>query len=1201
MRKLFNFTKGKLMLLGLLLVCGIGAKAETATFNSGVGLPEGWSKVGDITNDDTRARSGWGLWTSSKSTTDNYVITSKVTGSFEFYARAYNKNTASEVIVYEYTGSGFGEQLYTTGSLRTSSTPSWSKFSFTVTGNKQLAIVLNYAAIDDVTYNPAAAAVDEPALTVVDGGIIKTSGFDYAFGLVDANATHEFTLQNNGNVDYNVAVSSSNANFTAVLSATAIAKDAEVTLTVTAKATGNAVITITPDAAGLDPFIINVSATIKDANKVFVNFADGLPEDWTQGSWTVSKTGGNNGGGYAANTSMGDARMFTKKLTFTENEPLIFMAANGYPYSGSTAGALTIQISTDGTTWSPVGDEISLTEKTWVSYTRNMPAGSYYVGFYGHYVYVTDIYGGEEPVEPNFKFSASDYNFGLITAAKTTEAYTIQNTGRGELTGLSVTSDNTNFTVAVADNATSIAAKSEVTFTVTMKADVKGAQSGKITVKADGFEAVEFNVSGYVADDSKLMITFDDNKAPEGWVNTGWSFANGVATGSYNSSTTSHNSEMTTPAIEVKAGETMAIEAKGNGSYAELKVYTSTDKGKTWTSVGDFSAEMRANTAANTVVVLSGIAAGTYNFKFEGYSVDVNTINGFSYDMNAPVLAVTPAEDAIFGKVTATPAAKTYTVTNSGTGKLTVNIASSTTDFTVTPAQIENIEAGESETFTVAFNYNVESLGEKSADITVTPTYNTEEAVSFKATATAKDPNVWEEDFEEGKIPAYWVSTGWTVSQPSSYVGGNGTYMAGPGNSNTAVLITPRLQATEGQVLKYYVYAESETYFVKAEYSTDEQATWNEIATYTTAGDQTFTAPADGNYYVRFTGYYTYLDNFEGFKLALPDHIAAITASSIPTSGLKQNVSFNAKVTVTESRGVEEALTAKLYMNDEEIGSATGIVAANGTKELTIVATPTVAADNAEMYIEVTYAGGVLKTDKVTRNVAAPTVLALNETSTDDIVAGTYDLVELTRSFTAGWNTIVLPFAVSDLSVFGDGAKAYDFTAYDNTGDAATLKFSKVTSMNMATPYLLYVPAAITAPVKFNDITVSSMALEDPNKRVDAGIFFIGTYQPKAAGSLTGYYGVTNAGKIAKATDQTTIKGFRGYIDLNNVSGRESGMTDPAPAKLTIVFDDETTGITTVMTAEQMGAEGIFNIGGQKVEKAQKGLYIVNGKKMVVK
>ena len=49
----------------------------------------------------------------------------------------------------------------------------------------------------------------------------------------------------------------------------------------------------------------------------------------------------------------------------------------------------------------------------------------------------------------------------------------------------------------------------------------------------------------------------------------------------------------------------------------------------------------------------------------------------------------------------------------------------------------------------------------------------------------------------------------------------------------------------------------------------------------------------------------------------------------------------------------------------------------------------------------------------------------------------------------------------------------------------------------------------------------------------------------------------------------------------------------------TVEYDAATTAITTVKTDRQ--TEGIFNLNGQKVEKAQKGLYIINGKMVVMK
>ena len=68
------------------------------------------------------------------------------------------------------------------------------------------------------------------------------------------------------------------------------------------------------------------------------------------------------------------------------------------------------------------------------------------------------------------------------------------------------------------------------------------------------------------------------------------------------------------------------------------------------------------------------------------------------------------------------------------------------------------------------------------------------------------------------------------------------------------------------------------------------------------------------------------------------------------------------------------------------------------------------------------------------------------------------------------------------------------------------------------------------------------------------------------------------------------MKGFRAYFSGSVVGARIS------------VFD-ETTGITTVYGADKLFGNDnrIYNLKGQHVENAKKGIYIVNGKKVVIK
>ncbi len=82
----------------------------------------------------------------------------------------------------------------------------------------------------------------------------------------------------------------------------------------------------------------------------------------------------------------------------------------------------------------------------------------------------------------------------------------------------------------------------------------------------------------------------------------------------------------------------------------------------------------------------------------------------------------------------------------------------------------------------------------------------------------------------------------------------------------------------------------------------------------------------------------------------------------------------------------------------------------------------------------------------------------------------------------------------------------------------------------------------------------------------------------------------------ANAENKVTIPAGKAYLDATSAS--------PAPS-LNIVFEDgsETTGISASLDdkAEMINDNAIYNLNGQRVAQPTKGLYIVNGKKVVVK
>ena len=215
--------------------------------------------------------------------------------------------------------------------------------------------------------------------------------------------------------------------------------------------------------------------------------------------------------------------------------------------------------------------------------------------------------------------------------------------------------------------------------------------------------------------------------------------------------------------------------------------------------------------------------------------------------------------------------------------------------------------------------------------------------------------------------------------------------------------------------------------------------------------------------------------------------------------------------------------------------------------------------------------------------------LVLDETvAPEALTAGVQD-VELKYNVKAGWNTITLPFAVDDLSVFGEGAKAYQLTSY-NDGD---LNFGPVTALESGMPYVLYVETAAEANGDFKFEGVDITATKPFT--VEAGgiatfAYFVPTYAPMAAGTMTGKYGVVpSTGKIQKGSANATMKGFRAYFEL------------PAGANARMIIDGEdVTAISSIITDAENG-NAIYNLNGQRVNAATKGVYIINGKKMIIK
>lgn len=196
--------------------------------------------------------------------------------------------------------------------------------------------------------------------------------------------------------------------------------------------------------------------------------------------------------------------------------------------------------------------------------------------------------------------------------------------------------------------------------------------------------------------------------------------------------------------------------------------------------------------------------------------------------------------------------------------------------------------------------------------------------------------------------------------------------------------------------------------------------------------------------------------------------------------------------------------------------------------------------------------------------------------------------VTLKRTFVANkWNTLVLPFAVSDADVkttFGAGAK---IVKYSNADDA-NINFTTSTKGIEANVPVLIMPVAVNAKntYTFNGV---SIVVADP-KADGTNYSFVGSYNPY---TLVNDDYMLYADKWWKTEtgDTYKIKAFRAYIKANT----------PAAAKqLNLVIDGQTTGLKLNTVNGNIEGE-TYNIAGQRVANSYKGLIIKNGKKIIKK
>lgn len=243
----------------------------------------------------------------------------------------------------------------------------------------------------------------------------------------------------------------------------------------------------------------------------------------------------------------------------------------------------------------------------------------------------------------------------------------------------------------------------------------------------------------------------------------------------------------------------------------------------------------------------------------------------------------------------------------------------------------------------------------------------------------------------------------------------------------------------------------------------------------------------------------------------------------------------------------------------------------------------------------------------VTFKVNVVDELTLDEESTTAPAPASDAKVKVLRTINGGkWSTICLPFAMTaeqTKKAFGSGVTLGEFVEYATDVDDAenivsiTVAFDAVDAIEANYPYIIKVENDITEfTVEGVDIAPEEAIAEFDNGKTGSRrqVFgsFIGTYVAGTAVPAKALF--LGDGQFWYATSSTKpMKAFRGYFDFVDVLAA----AEEAGARINITFDD----ITAIKGIKTTNGEEIYTLSGQRVKNAGKGVYIVNGKKVIKK
>lgn len=240
-----------------------------------------------------------------------------------------------------------------------------------------------------------------------------------------------------------------------------------------------------------------------------------------------------------------------------------------------------------------------------------------------------------------------------------------------------------------------------------------------------------------------------------------------------------------------------------------------------------------------------------------------------------------------------------------------------------------------------------------------------------------------------------------------------------------------------------------------------------------------------------------------------------------------------------------------------------------------------------------------------TVHVVSAHSIVLDENSTTAPEAAEGVNVKVKRTINAGnWSTICLPFAMTEEQVktaFGNDVQLAEFTGYkateDGEGNVVEIKvnFSDATAIAANHPCLIKVSESVS------EFTLDGVDIDPEDEPTVATVKrtkkqwseMIGTY---AATTIEDQMLFLSGNKFWYSTGSSKIKGYRAWFDFYDVLTE----VESSSARVSMFFDEVITDINKVSEKKSNMSGAIFDLQGRRVNKPVQGIFIKDGKKIII-